>query len=345
MVHTWNCWSCDYCTHKMLPTFNGAMSAFMNIYLQMVNMILNLLHNLHVGNWRGISNLSYCYSHILSLKEEDLKAFQHLHDGGFTGSVSGRPHSMIPVYQMIEMTRKGSCKEIEGLSGKQNTYSKHWIVYWEIYFTQGYNQRKALLRSNKEQVVNFFKEGNTKEKASNLEDEGQSFTDIISVFDNKILDLPKIMEWSVTSKPQSIYNQGNKKVKSEIFFLKSSGVVTTDSTYSDSTLRYPCLGCRCYASSYADTRVLLETSYLQILDDKCFKPFKFITRCWYACSLWRLPRCVGKMHAVYVSCLHKKQKCIVADDADVFILLLSVAQHFKTILFCQSKNSDTERIT
>lgn len=51
------------------------------------------------------------------------------------------------------------------------------------------------------------------------------------------------------------------------------------------------------------------------------------------------------MHAVYVSCLHKKQKCIVADDADVFILLLSVAQHFKTILFCQSKNSDTERIT
>ena len=178
MVHTWNCWSCDCCTHKMLPTFNGAMSAFMNIYLEIVNMILSLLHNLLVGNWRGISNLPYCYSHMPSLKEEDLEAFQYLHNGGFNGSISGRPHLMIPVNQIIEMTRKESCKEIDGLSGKHNTYSKHWIVYWEIYFTRGYNQRKALLRSNKKAGCEFFfKEGNTKEKPSNLEDEGQSFED------------------------------------------------------------------------------------------------------------------------------------------------------------------------
>lgn len=140
----------------MLPTFNGAMSAFMNIYLEIVNMILNLLHNLLVGNWRGISNLSYCYSHMPSLKEGDLEAFQYLHNGGFTGSISGRPHLMIPVNQIIEMTRNESCKETDGLSGKHNMYSKYSIVYWEIYFTRGYNQRKASLRSNKKAGSEFF---------------------------------------------------------------------------------------------------------------------------------------------------------------------------------------------
>ena len=65
----------------------------------MVNMLLNLLHILHVGNWKGIPNLSNCYSHMPSLKEEDLEAFQYLQDVGFTGSVDGRSQSMNTVEQ------------------------------------------------------------------------------------------------------------------------------------------------------------------------------------------------------------------------------------------------------
>ena len=48
----------------------------------------------------------------------NLEAFQYLHDGGFTDSLSGRSHWMIPIDQIIEMTINQSCKEIGGLSGK-----------------------------------------------------------------------------------------------------------------------------------------------------------------------------------------------------------------------------------
>ena len=102
-----------YCSHKTLPTLNGAMAAFINIYLDMVNMLLEFLHFLRVGNWEGYlettreflpycfsvnrhnkaRSLSYYYIHMLSLKENNLEAFQYLHDGGFTGSLSERSHS------------------------------------------------------------------------------------------------------------------------------------------------------------------------------------------------------------------------------------------------------------
>ena len=42
------------------------------------------------------------------------------------------------------------------------------------------------------------------------------------------------------------------------------------------------------------------------------------------------------MHAVYASHLHKRPICVVADDTDVFILLLFVVQHFETtVFFCR----------
>ena len=54
---------------------------------------------------------------MLSLKEENLDVFQYLHDGGFTGSLSGRSHSMIPLDQIVEMTINQSRKEIGVISG------------------------------------------------------------------------------------------------------------------------------------------------------------------------------------------------------------------------------------
>ena len=53
-----------------------------------------------------------------------------------------------------------------------------------------------------------------------------------------------------------------------------------------------------------------------------------------------------RMHAVYANQLHKRPLCVVADDTDVFILLLFVAQYFEnTAFFCRRKSSDTDGIT
>ena len=110
--------------HKILPTLNGVIAVFKNIYHEMVNMLLNFLHFLLVGNWEGYlktirkllpycfslnqhnyaQSLSYYYSHMLSLKKENLEAFQYLHGKDFTGSLIGRSNSMIPMDQIIEMT-------------------------------------------------------------------------------------------------------------------------------------------------------------------------------------------------------------------------------------------------
>ena len=52
------------------------------------------------------------------------------------------------------------------------------------------------------------------------------------------------------------------------------------------------------------------------------------------------------MHAVYASCLDNKSVCVVADDTDVFILLLFVARYFEgNVFFRQGKYSDKEGIT
>ena len=67
----------------------------------------------------------------------------------------------------------------------------------------------------KKKTVNLFKEGNTTKKRYILDDEGQSFADVLSIFDNKSLDLRKITEWLVTSKPCSICREENKSRRNQ----------------------------------------------------------------------------------------------------------------------------------
>lgn len=62
----------------------------------------------------------------------------------------------------------------------------------------------------RKQAVNLFKEDNAKKNPSILDDVGQSFAVILSIFDNKSLDLLKVVEWLVTSKPCSICKEENK---------------------------------------------------------------------------------------------------------------------------------------
>ena len=52
-----------------------------------------------------------------ALKEENAAACKYLEEGGFSGSLTGRPHSKISFDQVIKMTINKSCKDVGGLSG------------------------------------------------------------------------------------------------------------------------------------------------------------------------------------------------------------------------------------
>ena len=105
-----------------LPTScYGDIACFMDTYIEMVNMLLNLLHFLRIGNWKGClemlfeffpycfrlnlhnyaRNLSFYYVHIRALKKENATVYKHLEEGGFSGSLTGRPNSRILFDQVI----------------------------------------------------------------------------------------------------------------------------------------------------------------------------------------------------------------------------------------------------
>ena len=73
-------------------------------------------------------NLSYYYVHMRPLKEENAAAYKYLEEGGFSGSLTGRPRSRIPFDQVIEMNINKSCKDVGGLSG--NTENPGAIKRW-----------------------------------------------------------------------------------------------------------------------------------------------------------------------------------------------------------------------
>ena len=61
----------------------------------------------------------------------------------------------------------------------------------------------------KRQPLALFEKKTTKKKHSIPEDKGQSFTDIFAMYDEKKLDLRKIMDYCVTSKPWASSMPGN----------------------------------------------------------------------------------------------------------------------------------------
>ena len=59
----------------------------------------------------------------------------------------------------------------------------------------------------KKQNIKLFNIKSSKKKQSIAVDEYQSFTEVFSLYDQNKLDLPKLMEWPVTSKPWAIVNE------------------------------------------------------------------------------------------------------------------------------------------
>ena len=118
---------------------------------------------------------------------------------------SNQPISNIATGKMAKETIR---KKILSLKETGQETINEFIAKYTL--REGTTTGKSYYAPINKQAVNLFKEVNTKKKHSIPEDEGQSFADILSIFDNKSLDLRKVMEWSITSKPWSICKEENK---------------------------------------------------------------------------------------------------------------------------------------
>ena len=134
---------------KVLENAKGNMAKWVESFIDMVDLLLNIIHFQRTGNWEGYlqaldefipwcfalnrhnyaRNLSYHYLDMKNLEERIPAAYDVLKDGGFTGSLSGLKHTQIPMDQIIEMTINRFSKETGGLSGitESSGASERWM--------------------------------------------------------------------------------------------------------------------------------------------------------------------------------------------------------------------------
>ena len=118
------------------------MAYWLDSFLEMVHLLLNVIiiciHFQRIGNWDGLKetlfnfllycfalnrnkyarNLSYFYVDMTDLPRRNPEAAAYLEKGGFSGSLSGKPHSNIPMDQIVETTINGFSKSTGGIGGK-----------------------------------------------------------------------------------------------------------------------------------------------------------------------------------------------------------------------------------
>ena len=126
----------------------GDMAHWIDSFLEMVELLLNIIHFQRTANWTGFlesvykflpycfsinrkhysRNLSYYYMDMLDLRRRNKEAYQYLENGGFTGSLTGSVHSNIPCDQVIETTINRYSKSTGGLTGKteDTDFSERW---------------------------------------------------------------------------------------------------------------------------------------------------------------------------------------------------------------------------
>ena len=139
----------DHPEMKVIPPLIGGMAMWMDSFIDMVGLLLNLIHFQRTGNWEGFleaideflpwcfglnrqnyaRNMSYYYVDMRDLKRRHPDAYKYLVDGGFSGSLSGEKHTKIPMDQIIEVTINRFSKETGGLSGKTENAgaSERWM--------------------------------------------------------------------------------------------------------------------------------------------------------------------------------------------------------------------------
>ena len=116
------------------------MGWFMDLYIELANMLLKFIHILRTGNWEGYlevifkfisfcfqlnrhnfaGNLSYYYAQMIALPFTTAQVHEYLKNGGFSGSLTGTPHTMIPYDQIIETTINRQFKDIGAIGGNMD---------------------------------------------------------------------------------------------------------------------------------------------------------------------------------------------------------------------------------
>ena len=120
-----------------IPAAEGDMGWFVDLYIELVNMLLNFIHFLRTRNWEGYlevlfevlpfcfqlnrhnftGNLSYYYAQMIALLFTTAQAHEYLKNGGFSGSLTGIPDKKTPYDQIIETTVNRQCKDVGGIGG------------------------------------------------------------------------------------------------------------------------------------------------------------------------------------------------------------------------------------
>ena len=113
------------------------MGWFMDLYIELVNMLLNLIHFVRTGNWEGYlevifeflpfcfrlnrhnyaRNLRYYYAQMIALPFTNAQAHDYLKNGSLSGSLTETPHTKILYNQIIETTTNRQCKDVGGIGG------------------------------------------------------------------------------------------------------------------------------------------------------------------------------------------------------------------------------------
>ena len=111
---------------KPLNSLQGDMSKWIESFIEMVNLLLNIIHFQRIGNWEGYlqaideflqwcfalnrhnyaRNLSYHLMDMINLEERIPEAYEYLKCGGYSGSLSWGTHTKIPMDQIIETVAK-----------------------------------------------------------------------------------------------------------------------------------------------------------------------------------------------------------------------------------------------
>ena len=65
-----------------------------------------------------------------ALEEENIAGYKYMKQGGFSGSLTGKPHSRIIFDEVIDIAIKRSCKDVGGLSGSTQNPGATWTKRW-----------------------------------------------------------------------------------------------------------------------------------------------------------------------------------------------------------------------
>ena len=166
----------------------------MNIYIEMVVMLHNYIHFWGTGNCKGYSEvlfdfllyclrpnpqnyartLSYYYVHMRALEEENIVVYKYLEQGGFSSSLTGKPHSRIPFNQVVDTIINRSCKEVGGLS--RNTQNPGANEGW----TKIHHHIVALREHIKKEKKRRLKKRHVKLRTARIEQDEKDVRNIIT---------------------------------------------------------------------------------------------------------------------------------------------------------------------